>query len=669
MLTALLGVVFLSVPSVCVEPRSSPIEPPSVRAPAAAQDERVARETLPNGFEVLSLADGSVGERVFGTLFVRCGRLDELEGQEGAADLLAATWIAGGSAESSGESLQAWLEEHGASLEVSAESDHLSIDFHCAPGDLRALYGKLVDLLATPRYPEVPFEAARESLAEATDGDDEEREPFRVLERFALTSSVRAGRLATRASVLALDREEVLFFHKVFLVADRMLLGLCGAVNAEVLEFTREFAERVPAVETRARDWSTYLEAPKRTIVFLAPGDDAHLWVVAPVPGPGETDHALLRWALAGQVGAAADGATVERRSAAGLARTELPRVLVSTEWLHASLRVDSGFESARVKDALAELARLFAPAEFAALHARAKLAAILEARAPRDVTTPRGTIERALLDAIRHSSRTKPAVEPTPEDLAAAAGRWFDPARLWVLATGPVDRLRKELEADYDVRLLDAAWSVASTLDGAAKLDRLFAALGGRARWRDVKSLATEGEAVLKGGEPIFTRQVRDFAGARLWQEQKRAGSVDVTVLDPSGATTFRGANAQRQSPAMHARLVRRSACHLYQLLHDLARGEGRGVRLGSDGALEILSPSGVLCWLELDETNRPKRLGWTEDNQGDGAVFVYGDWKEFDGFPYPATVEQPEAGVRTTTRSLQVDVPLEEALFRRVR
>ncbi|MCC6408020.1 MAG: hypothetical protein IT453_12730, partial [Planctomycetes bacterium] len=48
---------------------------------------------------------------------------------------------------------------------------------------------------------------------------------------------------------------------------------------------------------------------------------------------------------------------------------------------------------------------------------------------------------------------------------------------------------------------------------------------------------------------------------------------------------------------------------------------------------------------------------------------VFVYGDWKEFDGFPYPATVEQPEAGVRTTTRSLQVDVPIDEALFRRVR
>ncbi|MCC6405567.1 MAG: insulinase family protein, partial [Planctomycetes bacterium] len=479
MLTALLGVVFLSVPFVHVEPRSAPTEPTGSFAPAPNQDDRIARETLPNGFELLSLADGSVGERVFGTLFVRCGRLDELEGQEGAADLLAATWIAGGSAETSGESLQAWLEERGASLEVSAETDHLSIDFHCAPGDLRALYGKLVELLATPRYPEVPFEAARQALAEATDGDEDEREPFRVLERFALTSSTRAGRLATRASVLALDREEVMFFHKVFLVADRMLLGLCGAVNADVLDVTREFAERVPAVETRARDWSTYLEAPKRTTVFLAPGDDAHLWVVAPVPGPGETDHALLHWALAGQVGAAADGATVERRRAAGLARTELPRVLVSTEWLHASLRVDSGFAPARAKEALAELARVFAPEEFAALHERAKLAAILEARAPRDVTTPRGSIERALLDSIRHSERAKPAVEPTPDDLAAAARRWIDPARLWVLATGPVERLRKELEADYDVRLLDATWSVASTLDGTAKLEQLFAALG----------------------------------------------------------------------------------------------------------------------------------------------------------------------------------------------
>jgi hypothetical protein len=111
----------------------------------------------------------------------------------------------------------------------------------------------------------------------------------------------------------------------------------------------------------------------------------------------------------------------------------------------------------------------------------------------------------------------------------------------------------------------------------------------------------------------------------------------------------------------------VRRSACHLFQLLHDLALGAGRGARVADDGALEVLAPEGRLCWIELDDAGRPRRLGVPPDRSGDGAVFVYGDWGEFQGYPYPATIDQPAVGLRTRTRSLEVDVPLDEQLFRR--
>lgn len=686
MQSAILGVVFLASIGSPAHARTTPAlelavasertseAQPSVETERSSSTEfaanepaqTIARETLENGFEILALADPALQGRVFGALYVRCGRVDELLGQEGTLDLLVETWLAGGSTQEDGDALAAWLAAHAASLEASAEDDHLSIDFQCAPTDLPELYQKLAACLATPRYPEAPFFDAREELAttlatppDVDDLDDDERGAYRTLERFALGTTLRAGRVATRASVRSIDRDELVFFHKAFLVPDRMLLGLSGAVDANVLAATRAFAARLPALDTRERDWSTYLEAPERTTVYVAAASEPHLWLVARAPGAGEADHALLAWALAGEPPLAAETA-----HAAGLDGGPARRVLHDSAWLYSSLRIDSGFEPARARDALAALAGRIAPAEFAALHARAS-SLRGEVAEP---TSARARIERELLASIRALS-PKLAIAPTAADLEAAAARWFDPAKVVVLATGPVDVLVDAFAQTADVRVLDSTWTVASTPAALAKLDMVFAALGGRARFAALRSLATEGSATLTSGLSLETRQVRDFVGRRLWQEQKRGETVDVTVLDESGATTFRGASAQRQPGAVHARLVRRSNAHLYQLLCDLARSEARGVRLGPDGALEVVAPDGRLCWLELDADGRPKRLGWPAGADGDGAVFVYSDWRAFDGWWYPAAVEQPEAGVRSTTSSFTIDAPLNEALFRRTR
>jgi hypothetical protein len=235
------------------------------------------------------------------------------------------------------------------------------------------------------------------------------------------------------------------------------------------------------------------------------------------------------------------------------------------------------------------------------------------------------------------------------------------------VFATGDVEKLAAAFAGDCDVLILDTTRRVGSTPEGLALAAKLFDAMGGRERWAKLATIATEGDASLRTGEKIQTRQVRDLVGLRLWQEQTRAGSVEVTVLDPSVATTVRGNNVIKQPGDAHARLLRRSSCHLYQLLHDLALGAGRGVRVGDDGMLEVLAPEGLLCWIALDPTGRPERLGWPADASGDGAMFRYSDWKDFDGFPYPSTIEQPESGVRNTTATLTVGLPLDEKLFRR--
>ncbi|MCE9595834.1 MAG: hypothetical protein K8S98_16720 [Planctomycetes bacterium] len=648
MLSVSLGVVFV-VPFVVATQAPGPI----------------ARETLGNGFEILSLVDATAGARIAGTLYVRCGRLDEIEGQEGAADLLADTWIDGGSEKTSGEELEAWLGEHDASLGVAASTDHVSIDFQCASADLAGLYAKLGELVATPRYPESSFLVARDALADACESDEVELEPYRVLERFALGPGIRAGRAASRASVLSIERDELVFFHRAYLVPDRMLLGLSGAIDAQALAATRAFAEALPALDTPARDWSTHLDAPKRTTVLLAPGDETHVWIVAPAPSVGEADFALLAHALAGQNTFMVPPEIAERRRSAGVPRADPSLTLVPSEWLCSAVCVDATIDPARAANALKELATLFTKGSFSELAEDAKAAAANpHFEAP---MSARARVERALLDSIRAPENRKLAIAPTAADLGAAAERWIDPKRLWVFATGPVDRLRAAFASDYDVLILDSTLRVGSTQAGLETEQRLFAAMGGVERWAKLASLATEGDATLKNGETIRTRQVRDIAGFRLWQEQTRGGAVEVTVLDATAMTTVRGNTVLKQPSEMQARVLRRSACHLYQVLHDLARGAGRGVRVGEDGLLEVLRPEGLLCWIALDANGRPQRLGWSADASGDGATFEYSDWKDFDGFPYPSTVAQPEAGVRTTTSTLTVDGALDEGLFRR--
>jgi hypothetical protein len=636
-------------------------------AAAPAQTAPLARETLENGFEILSLADPILGAKVFGTLYVRGGRLDEPLGQEGAADLVAATWIAGGSTASDGQTLRAWLAAHDAALEIGAEADHWSIDFHCAPAELAELYARLAELVVAPAFPNAEFQSAREELADAARDDEDEAEPFRVLERLALSNAVRAGRRASRASVLSIDREELVAFHARSFAADRMLLGLCGAIDGATLDATRVFAAALPVDGAHAVDPETSLDVPARTTVFLGAAPEARLWIVSRAPNRGEADFALLDWALRGARYAPRDDPAAER--AAGVLSGEALGTVAVSDWRYASLRVGAAIDPTRGRDALARLASRFAPPRIGALLEPARTSErALQAAAP-EPPSARRTIEHALLASIRPGLDTKLALAPTPDDLAAAATRWFDPGRVWVLAEGPIDVLERAFGADCDLYVLDHSRTVASTRAGLAKRDALFAALGGHERWAKLTSLATEGEVVLKNGEVVHTRQVRDVAGARLWQEQTRASGTDVTVLDPTGVTTFHGATAQTQPGPMHARLVRRSACHLYQLLHDLALEDERAVRVADDGALEVLAPDGLLCWLELDAASKPKRLGWPADTSGPGGVFVYTDWKEFAGFPYPATIEQPEAGVRTTTAKLEIGVALDEALFRRLR
>jgi len=244
-----------------VEPLRLPAAPPAPRF----EIPRPLRVTLDNGMVVLLLEDREL-PLVTVTALIRTGSRLDPPGKLGLGALAGELLRGGGIAHGvdpelarggalSGDALDDLLEARAAELEVTVARDAGSASLSCLREDFPALLPLFAALL---RYP--ALDAARLGLAKdlakarlERENDDPDAVLWRELARLVYGADSPYGRTPTFATLDAVDRADLVAWHRRYLQPQGIVLGLVGDFDA---------GAALAAVRAAFADWPRGAEAP-----------------------------------------------------------------------------------------------------------------------------------------------------------------------------------------------------------------------------------------------------------------------------------------------------------------------------------------------------------------------------------------------------------------------
>jgi len=243
--------------------------------------------------------------------------------------------------------------------------------------------------------------------------------------------------------------------------------------------------------------------------------------------------------------------------------------------------------------------------------------------------------------------------------------------APLLFVATGPASVLQPLLAEHMPVEVRAARRNPGAeeqgTPAGRAEVERLLAAVGGRERWRDLKTLRTRSAAELAEVQGVLTL-VTTVDLERGWLRVDSVAPTQMSwIVRPDAGWLLQGDTTRDLAAAEAARLRERQTRSLYSVLHALALDRTPPPRLGPEERLELADATGVWCWLRLDEAGLPKRLGYQLAGETLETVYDYSEWAETDGWRYPLRTHQLERDNEYETQAFEPNPELAGTLFAR--
>jgi hypothetical protein len=222
--------------------------------------------------------------------------------------------------------------------------------------------------------------------------------------------------------------------------------------------------------------------------------------------------------------------------------------------------------------------------------------------------------------------------------------------------------------------RFLAAALAAAIPALGAepeaeALAQRMLDALGGRAAWTAVTNTVNDSQQNWDG-EPSVLRVVitMDFERPRLRIETRGEGLHLVRVID--GERHWRTTREGTVAPVSGETLAidrRWYQAHVYRTLHRIAkRDPALSLSAPRPRVLEVHEGGARIAWYALDRLGQPYRYGAHDDDAG----AIFGPWEaEQGGIRHPVWVTRDNGSWRAMLKRLEVNVPLDDAIFARPR
>ncbi len=222
--------------SACVGQRP-PLRPDEiVSEPLVFTVPQVKQRVLDNGMRLYSNPDHEL-PLVRISVLVGAGSIGETETRSGLVKLYAAALRSGGAGQRSPAEMDEALETLAADLTVSGDTYAVSCNLSLHRDDLSAGLSLLADLLRQPGFNQSRLEVARRQMQEGIRRQNDEPGAIAHRElRRALYGDHPLGRTPTLESVAAINRDDLLDFHRRYVLPNNLWLGISGDFDPEVLQ-------------------------------------------------------------------------------------------------------------------------------------------------------------------------------------------------------------------------------------------------------------------------------------------------------------------------------------------------------------------------------------------------------------------------------------------------
>lgn len=210
--------------------------PPAVEDRPVVDAARLHRATLENGLRILVLEDHRLPRVALGVT-VRRGAASEAAGEEGVA-LYTAELMQRGAGDLDALALAQRVDGLGAGLDVAAEWDSLSVDVAGLASDQEALLAVLADVALRPRFDAREAAKARAEQLAAIEG---QKDDPATLARWSLAAALYDGHRfglpleGAAASVGRLDASAARGFHRRVFVPGNAIVWAVGDVDPKTL--------------------------------------------------------------------------------------------------------------------------------------------------------------------------------------------------------------------------------------------------------------------------------------------------------------------------------------------------------------------------------------------------------------------------------------------------
>jgi zinc protease len=230
-----LGMIWLLVcsdlPLAAAAPPPLP-DPDHIRyQPLSFELPRVERVVLDNGVRLYILPDSEL-PLVQIKVVVGTGNMYDPPGQEGLAELTAATMRTGGKAGMSGDEVDEALESMAANFQISSNRDSTTFSFSVLKNNLDRGLDLFFGTLMQPSFEESKLILVKDLKIEELRriADDPQKLAFREFGRLMHEGSPR-GRLSTSKSIQTIGREDVLRCYRRFFYPKNIMISITGDIE------------------------------------------------------------------------------------------------------------------------------------------------------------------------------------------------------------------------------------------------------------------------------------------------------------------------------------------------------------------------------------------------------------------------------------------------------
>ncbi len=195
------------------------------------------RIQLPNGMVIFLQEDHEL-PTIDGFARIRGGSRSEPGGKTGLVSLYRQAWRTGGTKAQTGDQLDDYLEIRAAKVETSAIADSTIISLSCLKEDFDDTFKIFAELLRAPEFREDKLDLAKREMVDAISRRNDETDEItgREVIKLAYGANNPYARVAEYATVAAVTRQDLLDWHKTYVVPNNIVLGISGDFDSVKME-------------------------------------------------------------------------------------------------------------------------------------------------------------------------------------------------------------------------------------------------------------------------------------------------------------------------------------------------------------------------------------------------------------------------------------------------